>query len=231
MHVSKRAAVAALTAAAFAGSSITAVSALGDRGGDHGNGGQHERANTTARANIAAFDEHGNFGDHRGNTLFDTTLAPTVPGDPALHNNAAGGAPWVLSFGEARLRQDGRLDVRIRGLVIPPPTGNGTPGPVTTVRAALFCGNDTTAGGDDAIGPAVDVGQRTDPRVLDTAGEVPGARVADPAQRLEHGLHHRQRLRRVAPRQEVQRPVTPARAPSAGVAGRASRASASTAAW
>lgn len=38
MHVTKRAAVAALTAAAFAGSSITAVSALGDRGGDHGKG-------------------------------------------------------------------------------------------------------------------------------------------------------------------------------------------------
>ena len=116
MHVTKRAAVAALTAAAFAGSSITAVSALGDRGGDHGNGGQHDEGGHRG------FDEHGNFGEHRGNTLFDTTLAPTVPTDPALHGNAAGGAPWVLSFGEARLRQDGRLDVRIRGLVIPPPT-------------------------------------------------------------------------------------------------------------
>lgn len=145
MHVSKRAAIAALTAAAFAGSSITAVSALGDRGGDHGNGDHHEKGEHHGKGEHRGFDEHGNFGDHRGNTLFDTTLAPTVPGDPTLHNNAAGGAPWVLSFGEARLREDGRLDVRIRGLVIPPPTGNGTPGPVTTVRAALFCGNDTTA--------------------------------------------------------------------------------------
>ncbi|MGZ4183680.1 MAG: hypothetical protein ACXVUL_23710 [Solirubrobacteraceae bacterium] len=102
MHVSKRAAVAALTAAAFAGSSITAVGALGDRGGDHGKAEHH------AKGEHRGFDEHGNFG-------------------------------------EARLRQDGRLDVKIRGLVIPPPTGNGTPGPVTTVRAALFCGNDTAA--------------------------------------------------------------------------------------
>jgi hypothetical protein len=139
MHVTKRVAITALTAAAFAGSSITAVSALGDRGGDHGKGDHH------AKGEHRGFDEHGNFGEHRGNTLFDTTLAPTVPSDPALHGNAAGGAPWVLKFGEARLRQDGRLDVRIRGLVIPPPTGNGTPGPVTTVRAALFCGIDTTA--------------------------------------------------------------------------------------
>jgi hypothetical protein len=139
MHVTKRTAIAALTAAAFAGSSITAVSALADHSGDHGKGEHH------ANGEHRGFDEHGNFGEHRGNTLFDTTLAPTVPADPALHGNAAGMAPWVLSFGEARLRQDGRLDVRIRGLVIPPPTGNGTPGLVTTVRAALFCDNATTA--------------------------------------------------------------------------------------
>ena len=92
MHVSKRAAVAALTAAAFAGSSITAVSALGDRGGDHGNGDHHEKGEHHGKGEHRGFDEHGNFGDHRGNTLFDTTLAPTVPGDATLHNNAAGGA-------------------------------------------------------------------------------------------------------------------------------------------
>jgi hypothetical protein len=96
MHVTKRTAIAALTAAAFAGSSITAVSALADHSGDHGKGEHH------ANGEHRGFDEHGNFGEHRGNTLFDTTLAPTVPADPALHGNAAGMAPWVLSFGEAR---------------------------------------------------------------------------------------------------------------------------------
>ena len=138
MHVTKRTAVAALTAAAFAGSSITAVGALGDRGGGHDKGEHH------AKGEHKGFDEHGNFGEHRGNTLFDTTLAPTVPADHPQHGNAAGGAIWVLKFGRARLRHDGRLDVKLRGLVIPPPTGNGTPGPVTTVRAALFCSDDTT---------------------------------------------------------------------------------------
>jgi hypothetical protein len=138
MQVSKRAALAALAAAAFAGSATTAVSAFADKGGGHGNGDHQNKGKHDG------FDEHGGFGEHRGNTLFDTTLAPTVPTDPALHGNTAGGAPWVLKFGQARLRKDGRLDVRIRGLVIPPPTGNGTPGPVTNVRAALFCGNDAT---------------------------------------------------------------------------------------
>jgi hypothetical protein len=139
MHVSKRAAVTALTAAAFAGSSITAVGALGDRGGDHGKGEHH------AKGEHRGFDEHGNFGEHRGNTLFDATLAPSVPTDPPIHSVVPGNVPWVLKFGEARLRTDGRIKAVIRGLVIPPPTGNGTAGGVTTVSLSLYCGNDTTA--------------------------------------------------------------------------------------
>jgi hypothetical protein len=141
MHISKRAAVAILTAAAFAGSATTAVSALGDKGGDHDKGDHH------GKAEHRGFDEHGGFGEHRGNTLLDTTLAPSVPTDPPLHGVAAGGVPWVLKFGEARLRSDGRIEAVIRGLVIPPPTGTGTPGPVTMVSAALYCGDDTTAVG------------------------------------------------------------------------------------
>lgn len=137
MHVTKRAAITALTAAAFAGSSVTAVGALGDRGG-HGQGEHH------AKGEHRGFDEHGGFGKHRGNTLLHTTLAPSVPTDPPIHGVTAGGVPWVLKFGEARLRSDGRIDAVIRGLVIPPPTGTGTAGPVTTVSASLYCGNDTS---------------------------------------------------------------------------------------
>jgi hypothetical protein len=121
MRVSKRAAVALLATAALVGSATTAMSALGHDGGQ-------------GRA------------DHRdrgGKTLLATTLAPSVPADHALHGVAAGGAPWVLSRGTAQLHRGGRLDVRVRGLVIPVAPGNGTPGPVTTVTASLYCGNDT----------------------------------------------------------------------------------------
>jgi hypothetical protein len=125
MRVSKRTAVALLATAALAGSGATAVGALGHDGG-------------------------GARGDHRdrgGAMVLNTTLAPSVPSDPALHEVAAGGAPWVLRRGEARLRRGGRLTVRVRGLVIPVAPGNGTPGPVTTVNASLYCGNDTSAVG------------------------------------------------------------------------------------
>jgi hypothetical protein len=132
MQVSKRRAVAVLSAAALAGSATTAVTAAGHDGGR----------------------EHGG---HRGAPLLDTSLAPSVPRDPVLNGASAGGAPWVLRSGEAQLRRGGRLQVRIRGLVIPVAPGNGTPGPVTTVSASLYCGAATTAVGTT---PSVPISRR-----------------------------------------------------------------------
>jgi hypothetical protein len=141
MRVSKRAAVALLAIAALAGSATTAISALGHDGGR-------------------------SQADHRGRggaTVFAATLAPSVPlTDPMLHGANPGGAPWVLRRGEARLRRDGRLAVRVRGLVIPDPPGDRTPGPVTTVSASLYCGNDTTAVGTT---PSVPISRRGDARM------------------------------------------------------------------
>jgi hypothetical protein len=121
MHVSKRTAVALLAASALAGSATTAVTAIGDQG----NGDSHHR-------------------DHRSRAVLSTSLAPSVPTDPALIGATAGGVPWVLRSGEARLRSNGRLDVRIRGLVIPVAPFTGTAGPVTTVSASLYCGGNST---------------------------------------------------------------------------------------
>jgi hypothetical protein len=114
MHVKNATAVGALSAAVLAGSAIGGMAAFG----------------------------HEDHGRHGGQTLFRSTLAPTVLSDPAIHGVTRGGVPWQLDSGLARLRHDGRLTVRVRGLVIP---GNGTPGPVTTVTAGLYCGADTTA--------------------------------------------------------------------------------------
>ena len=130
MQVSKRAAVAMLSAAALAGSATTGVSALGnDRGGSSNHRGDH------------------------GGTVLDATLAPSIPSDPSLHGVAPGAAPWLLNQGEVRLRRDGRVRARVRGLVIPSPPGDGTPGPVMTVSASLYCGTDTTAVGTTAPAP------------------------------------------------------------------------------
>ncbi len=117
MKVSRRRAVAVLAVAAFGGSATTAVSALGHEGGDH-----------------------GNRGEHRGEALFESALAPSLPTDAAIDGVTPGGVPWVLNRGEARLRSNGDLRVEIRGLVIPTGPFAGTPGPVKTVTASLYCG-------------------------------------------------------------------------------------------
>jgi hypothetical protein len=111
MHVTKRTAIAALSATALAGSAAGGVSALG----------------------------HEGHGHQKGRTLLQSTLAPTVLSDLPIHGVTRGGAPWVLNRGGARLRQDGRLRLSVRGLIIPT---LGNAGPVTSITASLYCGPD-----------------------------------------------------------------------------------------
>jgi hypothetical protein len=137
MKMSKSTAVAMLSVAALAGSAATAVTAAGREGG-------------------------GTHGRRHGATRFETSLAPSVPGDPTLNGVTPGSAPWVLRHGDAQLRGDGRLQVRIRGLVIPTAPSNGTPGPVLTVSASLYCGAGTTAAGTT---PAVPISRGGDAKI------------------------------------------------------------------
>lgn len=129
MYVSKRTAVALLTASALTGSAATAVTALGHQ------------------------DRRGASGREDGNRMvLFTSLAPSVPNDPPLLGATAGHVPWVIRSGEAKLHDDGRLTVRIRGLLIPSGPGAGTTGPVTTVSASLYCAaNSTPVGTSDSV--------------------------------------------------------------------------------
>ncbi len=104
-----------------------------------------------------------------------TSLAPSVPADPMLLGAAAGGVPWVLRSGEARLRSDGRLTVRIRGLLIPSGQFAGTTGPVMTVSASLYCGgNSTPAGTSDNVPLASEGDARIDTTLtLPTKCQIP----------------------------------------------------------
>jgi hypothetical protein len=130
MYVSKRTGVALLAASAFAGSATTAVTAMGDSGSGHG---RHR--------------------DHGNRPVLSTSLAPSVPTDPTLLGATAGGVPWVLRSGDARLQSNGRLDARIRGLVIPVAPFTGTTGPVMTVSASLYCGGSSTPVGTSSSFP------------------------------------------------------------------------------
>jgi hypothetical protein len=78
-------------------------------------------------------------GANSGAGSLHSTLAPSHPTDPAFHNVAAGKVPWLLQHGRVSITPEGEFNVEIHGLVIP---ALGTPGPVTTVSASLYCGAD-----------------------------------------------------------------------------------------
>ena len=138
MRFSKRTVyVVVMVAAVSAVLMALTVNALGARSGGGGNdkgGGNDQGHNGNGQGN-----GHGS----NGNTLLRSTLAPSVPGDPTFHGVGPGSVQWVLQRGEVRLKRNGEFRLRLRGLVIPSPPGDNTPGPVNTVNASLYCGEDT----------------------------------------------------------------------------------------
>src|SRR4051812_43524692 len=147
MWVSKRVILAVAIVAVAATSLAGAVGAFGDRGGHHQRG-------------------------HHGSALLEQTLAPSLTTDPTFHGVAPGAAPWVLKRGDVELRRGGRLELEVRGLVIPNRPGDGTPGPVKTISASLYCGADSNTAAADTT-PQVPINSRGDARIRDRSFAVP----------------------------------------------------------
>ena len=150
MWISKRALLTTLVMAAAAVSLALAASALGR--GDH-------------------------HGKARGNPLVEETLAPSQPTDPSFHGVAPGAAPWVIKQGDVEVRRGGRLDLHVKGLVIPVAPGNGTPGPVTTISASLFCGADSSTAAADTS-QSVPISRSGNARIRDRSFNVPATCLA-----------------------------------------------------
>ena len=98
-----------------------------------------------------------------------------APASPVIAGIKPGGAPWVNGPSEVRVREDGRIEVEINGLVIPPPRGTGV-NPIAAVVATLVCnqmaGASTAAfalspAGNGYVSDAIPVPSRcVDPTVL-----------------------------------------------------------------
>jgi len=97
----------------------------------------------------AAALAHGGGGDHRGrhhgdDHLISRNLVPsktTANGGPNVFGVKPGGADWFLTRGEVKLRSDGRITVRVRGLTL----ANNVVPPNFVVSASLFCNGDAVA--------------------------------------------------------------------------------------
>ena len=128
----------------------------------------------------AAAHDGGHGAKHKSGhakTVLDAALAPSQIGDDSFHGVGPGGAPWVLKAGEVKLESRGRLDLRVRGLVIPSPPGDGTPGPVNTIDASLYCGADTNKAAADTS-KQVRISRKGNARIRDRSFHVPATCLA-----------------------------------------------------
>ncbi len=112
-----------------------------------------------------------------GAPLIDESLAPSQPTDPMLHGVFPGSLPWVLKRGEVRLKRDGKLDLQVKGLVIPVAPFTGTPGPVTKISASLYCGADSNTAPADTT-QEVPISRKGDARIRDMHFAVPATCLA-----------------------------------------------------
>ena len=71
----------------------------------------------------SAFADHGHHGGH---DLIRMDLTPSMTTDDPIVGVNPGSLPWILDRGEVRLRQNGRMDVRIEGLQVPRADGTAT---------------------------------------------------------------------------------------------------------
>jgi hypothetical protein len=81
-----------------------------------------------------AHDDHSSH--RRAHNLLRAPIAGSLTTDPTIFGVAPGGAPWVIDRGNARVRTNGRIDVRVEGLIIP--RGDNT-NPVPRLSASLAC--------------------------------------------------------------------------------------------
>jgi hypothetical protein len=82
---------------------------------------------------------HGQKHEHHGAAILRSDVFGSQPNGPKLFGVSPGGAPWVIGEGAARVRRDGRVKVRVEGLVIPTAPQNGT-NPLSNIAATVYCG-------------------------------------------------------------------------------------------
>jgi hypothetical protein len=73
-------------------------------------------------------------------------LVGSVPSDPLVHGTAPGLLPWKMHRSSSiKLFSDGRLGIKVKGLVFTAGPFVGTAGPVAGISASVFCGDSASA--------------------------------------------------------------------------------------
>ncbi len=102
--------------------------------------------------------------DDGNDRVLRSKLIGNTPGDPTLFGVAPAGAPWEVAASDVDARRDGRIEVKVEGLVI---AGRGTVG-IAAVTASLYCNSKLV--GTSAPAPLSTDG---DAEIRDTLANVP----------------------------------------------------------
>ena len=99
-------------------------------------------------------------------------FSPVVGSNPGvtIAGVTSGGGPWVVRRGAAVLTDNGRLNVDVRGLVLP--SESNTAGPVTQVAASVVCG--------DAVAASSGAGNKKPAASISRVRECWKGRIGDP---------------------------------------------------
>ena len=76
--------------------------------------------------------------------LITAQFDPSMPTDAPIFGVNAASFPWVPRHGEVTIREDGRTDVRLRGLHSPQADGSQA-NPLSSITASLYCGGTLAA--------------------------------------------------------------------------------------
>jgi hypothetical protein len=107
--------------------------------------------------------DQGRNDDNDNAKVLKSDVFGSLPDGPVLFGVKPGGAPWVISKGEAEARRDGSVKVEVEGLVIPTPPQNGT-NPLNGIAATVYCGG-TAVGTTKAYAFSVDGDAKFEARV------------------------------------------------------------------
>jgi hypothetical protein len=84
----------------------------------------------------AALAQHGHHAGHHGPVLLRAHLVPSMPTDAPIDGVNPGGLPWVIRRGEVKVRENGKVSVRIRGLQVP--RNGSADNPVASIDAVIY---------------------------------------------------------------------------------------------
>ncbi len=99
-----------------------------------------------ASAAPAFADDGSRHGGHARGTLLSADVVGSLKTDPVLFGVAPGRADWTVSRSTVKVKANGRVDVKVRDLVL---TSTGA-NPVTEISASLVC-NGTVVDSTDAV--------------------------------------------------------------------------------